>query len=214
MNKPLTPRLEKLFSELSPADTFADVGCDHGYIAEKMLETNKCERAIITDISAECLNKAVKLLEKNFSGKFTAIVADGLKGVPKADEALIAGMGGEIICDILKNADHLPEKLVLQPMKNPEKVRRTAIELGYRLTRDYTFKDVKFYDVITAERGEDDYSPDELIFGRDNLRQKGSAFREFIGLKIKKLERAKMNAAAERAEEIVKRIEKYEEILG
>ena len=59
--------------------------------------------------------------------------------------------------DILQNADFLPERLVVQPMKNPEKVRITLLKLGYKLIKDYTFKDCKYYDLIVCERGEDFY---------------------------------------------------------
>ena len=198
---------------LQPSETFADVGCDHGYQANAMLESGKCKFAYITDISAECLAKAEELLSKNFIGKFKSIVTDGLKNVPKVDQALIAGMGGEIICDVLKNADFLPNRLVLQPMKNSEKVRETVINLGYKVLRDYTFKDEKYYDVIVLEKGEDVYSADELTFGRDNLKEKNTAFIEVISKRISVLQKAMPSMKDEEKENTNKLILKLSEII-
>ena len=180
----LTKRLQTILDELSPCETFADVGCDHGYIAESMLKSGKCNFAYVTDISEKCLNKAVELLSKNYEGKFKQIVTDGLKNVPKVDQVLIAGMGGENICEILDSADFLPERMVLQPMKNSDKVRLKALTSGYKLIKDYTFKDEKYYDIIVCEKGKDFYTPDELKYGRGNICEKRKEFIEQITDKL------------------------------
>lgn len=209
----LTFRFKTILNELENCDTFADIGCDHGYIAESMLERKKCNFVYITDISAECLKKAEKLLSKQYQGQFSALVRDGMKGVPKVDQVLIAGMGGELISDILQEADFLPKRLVVQPMKNPEKVRITLLKLGYKLIKDYTFKDCKYYDLMVCERGEDFYSEDEIIFGRDNLKQKGEAFREQIQKKIAVLEKSISSMNELDKESAKKLIQKYREVI-
>ena len=212
MNK-LTLRLNTIVKELAKCTTFADVGCDHGYVAEAMLCSNKCQFAYVTDVSAVCLQKAENLLKNGYEGKFKAIVTNGLKNVPKVDQVLIAGMGGELICDILNNADFLPDRIVLQPMKNAEKVRKTVIDLGYKMIRDYTFKDVKYYDLIVCERGEENYSAEEIEFGRDNLKEKGDAFKEVILKKLEILNSAIKTAGQEEGQRLVILKKKYEEII-
>lgn len=213
MNK-LTLRLKTILDELAHCKTFADVGCDHGYIAENMLKTGKCQFAYVTDISSLSLKKAESLLSKEYLGKFKAIVCNGLCGVPLSDQVLIAGMGGEVICDILNSADFLPERLVLQPMKNADKVRLKVLKLGYKLIKDYTFKDEKFYDLIVCEKGEDFYSEEELEFGRDNLRQKGQAFRQVLQNKISVLRKAMPSMSEEDKASAKTQIDKYTEILN
>lgn len=181
-------RINRLLDELSVCDTFADIGCDHGYVAYGMLKAEKCRHVVISDISEKCLSKAKNLLKREFEGRFTAVVSNGFENLPEAiDEALIAGMGGELIVDILGKAGFLPERLVLQPMKNSDKVRRFLIGHGYRIVRDYTFKDGKFYDVISAEKGADAYSEEEFEFGRDNVKEKGKDFKEQVALKAEVL---------------------------
>ncbi|MBR2384301.1 MAG: SAM-dependent methyltransferase [Clostridia bacterium] len=213
MNK-LTLRLNTILGELAKCNTFADVGCDHGYVAEAMLSEGKCDFVYVTDVSGVCLKKAEDLLKNNYDGKFKAIVTDGLKNVPKVEQVLIAGMGGELICDILKNADFLPERLVLQPMKNTEKVRKTVISLGYKMVKDTTFKDVKYYDLIVCEKGEESYSEYEIEFGRDNLRDKGDAFKEVILKKLAVIDVATKTASEEERKRLENLKKKYEEVIS
>ena len=212
MNKH-TLRLKTIVQNLSKCKTFADVGCDHGYVAEAMLSEGKCDFAYVTDVSAVCLKKAEDLLKDNYKGRYQSIVTDGLKNVPKVDQVLIAGMGGELICDILKNADFLPERFVLQPMKNAEKVRQTVIDLGYKMIVDTTFKDVKYYDLIVCEKGEETYSSYEIEFGRDNLKEKGDAFKEVVLKKIAVIEIAIKTASEEEKQRLENLKKKYEEVI-
>ena len=227
MNNPLTKRLRTLYSELKGGGTFADVGCDHGYIAEKVLENGLFDEVIISDISEKCLKKAESRLSLRFGGRFTAIVSDGFDNLPHVDEALISGMGGEIISAMLARRDDKPSRLVLQPMKNAEKVRRFLVENGYFITRDYTFKDKKYYHVVVAEkpgenpgensgensREKDEYTDDEYLFGRDNLKEKSDDFKEFVGDKIKLFSEAAANADSPEREELFKKTEKLRKII-
>ena len=174
----MTARIQEICSHIPKCKTFADVGCDHGYMAQYALRADLCERAYISDISKESLQKAITLL-KNYvdCGRCIPICTDGLTRFPETPECvLIAGMGGEEAVKILREAP-LPQTLLLQPMKNAEKVRAYLLSNGYRILSDYTFEDGKFYDFIVAARGEGDaYTKRELAFGRDNLSAPSPAF--------------------------------------
>ncbi len=170
-------RLEVLFGLIGRGETFADIGCDHGKISKAVLDSGKFNKVIISDISAPSLKKAQKLLE-SYGDRVTAIVSDGFDNYHETpDEVIIAGMGGEEIVKILTNAKTLPNALVLAPQKNNDKVRRTVIDLGYKILKDFTFYSRgKFYDVLRAEKGVDNYSEIEYLFGRDNLKDKSQDF--------------------------------------
>ncbi len=187
----MTKRLEQIFSLIPTCDTFADIGCDHGYIAKKMIESGKCKKVVISDVSAKCLAKAQDLLSDEISdGRALAVVSDGFDNLPPVDLALIAGMGGEEICAILSKANTLPQSLVLQPMKNTQKVRLMAVKLGYCIKKDFTFLCGKiFYDLILAERGVDSLSDEEAEFGRTNLNEKPVAFIKKLKNKIASLKK-------------------------
>ena len=185
----MTERLNIIFNEIPDCQTFADIGCDHGYIANAMIRSGKAKRVIISDISAKCLLKAEQLLEEFIKdGRACSVVSNGFEKIDFCDVALIAGMGGEEICDIIEKAKALPEKLVLQPMKNPDKVRVMVVKKGYKIQKDYIFKSAnKFYDLMILQKGEDVLNPEEIEFGRDNVRDKGEHFKEFLAQKISRI---------------------------
>ncbi len=172
----MTKRLNELFSLITSCRLFADVGCDHGFISQLVLENDKANKVIISDVSKKSLKKAETLL-KGYGDRVESIVSDGFEGyIDCPDQAIIAGMGGEEIIKILSKTKFFIDKLILNPMKNVEKVRRFLIEKGYKIVKDYTILDGKYYDIIVCEKGEDCYSELEYQFGRDNLLYKGEDF--------------------------------------
>ena len=185
----MTERLQEIFSLLPECEVFADIGCDHGYISQAMLKSGKCKKAILADVSAKCLKKAQRLLAQEIAqDRALAIVSNGFDNLPESDLALIAGMGGQEIITILKKAKSLPEKLLLQPMKNTDKVRETAVSLGYKIIKDYTFFSADiFYDVILLEKGMDKLTQEEIEFGRTNLQERPQAFKDCLKQKIQGL---------------------------
>ncbi len=184
-------RIGTICRMLPKTGVFADVGCDHGYMAQYMLENGLCERAYISDISEKCLEKAEKLLRPYIeSGKCVPVVCDGLKGIPKpCDFVLIAGMGGEEIVKILLEG-YLPPHFLFQPMKNTEKLRRFLIGHGANLQQDLTFSDgKKYYDVLLgASSPADTYSEREFHFGRDNLKGASPSFVKEMREELEKTE--------------------------
>ena len=182
-----TKRLQTLCGELLPCGLFADVGCDHGYMAQYMLENFLCERAYISDISFASLQKACTLLSDYIlSGKIQSFCCPGLEQIPRdAEQVLIAGMGGHEIVGIRSHPlyGYLPEQFVFQPMHNADCLRRYLVGAGAFLERDFTFRDGKFYDVVKGRRlkaGEaaQAYTPEEYEFGRENLRERPADFLE------------------------------------
>ncbi len=184
----MTERLSIILGHIPKCESFADIGCDHGYITKAMLDNKKCDFAIASDISDKCLDKARALLiEEIGSGKAVCIKSNGFTNLPPSSVALISGMGGEEIVGIILGAKVLPKTLVLQPMKNAEKVRKTLIDLGCQIVVDYTFKsDGKFYDLILAESSKKKakLTKKEIKYGKDNLAFKPVAFIEKLNARI------------------------------
>lgn len=212
----MTERLEYIFGEIPACETFADVACDHGYIAEAMLKSGRCRRAFVADISEKSLKKAQTLLAPFIvENRVESFVSDGFACVPDCDVALVAGIGGTLTVEILRAAERLPKNLVLQPMKHCEKVRRAAVELGYRIVKDFTFRaEGQFYDIIVLERGADSLTNEEAEFGRTNIELRPAAFREKIKEQIGKLlsytERENVrNSTKERMLKETERLKKY-----
>ena len=197
-------RIDTLCSLLEKTNVFADVGCDHGYCSEYMLKNELCNKAILSDISKGSLQKAETLLADYIEeGKAVSVLGNGFYGVDKdVDEVLIAGMGGSEIVDILSNKKYgfIPKKFVFQPMHDAEKLRRYLLQNGAYIQRDFTFSDVKFYDVICGGKLEEgghvrDYSDAEYELGRENLETMPAAFVEKIEKWIKNTDEYLANPA-------------------
>ena len=165
-------RITKLCSYLFECGTFADVACDHGYIAEYMLKNGLCESAVVSDISEKCLNKAETLLAKYISaGKCRAVCCDGLKGIDcNTDCVVIAGIGGEEIIKIL-NEGFMPNSFVFQPMKNANTLREYLLKKDCRIETDDIFTDgKKYYFIIKGSKGKaQKYTDAQLLYGKDSL---------------------------------------------
>ena len=194
----VSKRIKTLCSLLEKAETFADVGCDHGYCSLYMLENGLCEHVIFSDISKGSLQKAETLLRSYVeSGRATPVLGDGFFGVPSTvDEVLIAGMGGSEIVSILSHKTHgfLPKRFVFQPMHDTEKLRRYLVEKGAQIERDFTFSDGKYYDVIVGKNEKAmgqvcDYSDAEYEFGKENLQKFPKPFVEKIEKLLKNTKR-------------------------
>ena len=194
-------RIDTLCSLLEKTDTFADVGCDHGYCSEYMLKNELCDFAILSDVSKGSLAKAETLLASYIKeGKAKSVLGDGFFGVDKeVGLVLIAGMGGSEILSILSDEKYgfMPKKFVFQPMHDGEKLRRYILKNGGYIDKDFTFEDGKFYEVICGGnvkyrgqvRDELPYTDAEYEFGRDNLRSFPPAFVKRMKKLIKNTEK-------------------------
>lgn len=213
-------RVAHICSLLPPARVYADVGCDHGYMAKYVLSHGLCEKMYITDLHAGSLKKAERLLEREIdAGKCVPVLCDGLSGVPEpCGFVLIAGMGGEEIAKILER-DGIPARFLLQPMKNSDKVRRLLVTGGARIERDYTFSEGdgprRYYDVILGSAsGGDSYSEKEFRFGRDNVRGKSPDFLLEMREELQKTEERLMGRLGERSRAKLEALrEEYREII-
>ena len=160
-------------------DSLADVGCDHGYIGAEALASGIAKVVQFCDISEASLNKARKECERRGLFEADFFCANGLEGI-ETEVAVIAGMGGLEIIDIVNNADTLPEVLVLQPMKNAGEVRIALMD-RYFIEKDFTVAEGRrFYTVMKLVRGKDRLSEREIMFGKTDLAEMGKDFRAFL----------------------------------
>ena len=85
----------------------ADIGTDHGYLPIALCQSGKIPSALACDINPLPLRSAEENIARfGLSKKIQTRLSDGLKEVSpdEADDVVIAGMGGELIRDILTAA--------------------------------------------------------------------------------------------------------------
>lgn len=158
-----------------------DVGTDHGYLPVFMIENEYANMAIVSDISKDSLQKARNLvLNKKLVNKIECRLGNGLEVIKEndnIDSIVIAGMGGNLITQIIdKKIDYLDKNitLYLQPMQNPEVLRKYLLEKGFSILGENLVEDEgKIYQIITSSKSlcNSSYDDVELEFGKkDNYK--------------------------------------------
>lgn len=172
----LDPRLSMIAGLVGTCACMADIGCDHGRLGAFMLQTGRCETALLTDISARSLKKAMRLIDAlGLSGRTRFLVGDGALALDApVQAAVIAGMGGATIADILCGGRERlgGARLVLQPNVAAPQLRNALCQCGYVITDERIAADGRRnYIAIQAEPGQSDYSLKERVVGPVLLRR-------------------------------------------
>lgn len=135
----------------------ADIGTDHGYLPIELCLSGKISEALAFDVNPLPLRSAQENIEKyGLSDRIQTRLSDGLKEVraDEVDDVVIAGMGGELIRDILSAAPWIMDEnkhLILQPMTHHEDLVRWLYENGFDVkVQKATLDEGKYYTVISA----------------------------------------------------------------
>ena len=101
----LSSRLLRCAEMVSKNAKIADIGTDHAYIPIYLTLNNTVTHAIASDVKSGPLQNAVKNIEKyGLQNNIEARISDGTNEINEneADEIIIAGMGGNVISNILE----------------------------------------------------------------------------------------------------------------
>ena len=138
----MNDRLNKIQNYINPGIGVVDVGTDHGYIPINLALNSYPGNIFATDLNEAPLSKAYNnAVLNNVSNRITFIQSDGLDDIKPdtVDTIIIAGMGGDLICDILDRAEWTMSKdysFILQPMTKAEILRYWLINNGYTIVYD------------------------------------------------------------------------------
>lgn len=154
----LTKRLNCILNYVN-CKVAADVGTDHAYIAVELIKSGKAEKVIASDINEGPLNIAKNnIIKEGLSEKIETRLGGGLSVLEEgeADTVIIAGMGGELICQIIKDDIKKAKKsvLIIQPMNAQYEVRKFLFENGFKIKcEDIECEAHRVYNIIIAENG-------------------------------------------------------------
>lgn len=141
----ISKRLSSVAALVHQDAAIADIGTDHGYIPVYLVKKGIVKSAIASDINIGPLNSCKLLVEdEGLSDKIDVRLSDGLEKIEahECDTVIIAGMGGELIADILDKCKYINEKhLILQPMTHPEIVRKYLYDNGFVIDNDIIVND-------------------------------------------------------------------------
>ena len=195
----LDARLAAIAALVGKCSLYADIGCDHGRLGAYLLTTNQVERAVLTDISADSLMKARRLMSRlDISERVEFRVCDGSKGLEGRPQAVvIAGMGGTTIATIIREgrSDLGGARLILQPNVAVYELRATLCECGYRIDDERVVRDGgRHYVIIAAEPGEARYTEEELTVGPVLLRNRPESLSSYAAFRLRVAEKALQGA--------------------
>lgn len=208
----------------------ADVGCDHGYVSLYLASKKACKKVIAMDINEGPLAHARKNIEKaDLSDCIDCRLSDGMQALKQGevDTVLIAGMGGMLICKILRQSPEVLSQvktLVIQAQSDFSEVRKTIHELGFKLESEKFCMDAaKPYLSMRAFRGAEEYAyePYEYEYGRLLAENKDETYHQFLLSErakkvhlLEKLSQQKTSKTVCRVEELKKEIRNLDCILN
>lgn len=220
----LTSRLALVASFVRKGVPVADIGTDHAYVPVWLVNSGITPRAIASDVRPGPLERA-KITAQSYAAedKIIFTLADGLDSIEpsQADDIVIAGMGGELISNIIDRCEWLKDAnkhLILQPMTAQEELRKFLRENGFEIEKEAVAtekNDRKLYVVMSVyysgEKSQTD--PFYCFVGElpNNLNDTARAYLEYksrilnkkaLGLSMSKIENldeiVKIKALAEK----------------
>lgn len=144
----LSNRLSAVASLVKSGSIIADIGTDHGYIPVYLYKKGIIKGAVAADVNEKPLSSCKTLvLQEGLCGVIKTRLSDGLENISsdEYDTVIIAGMGGELISDILSKADLRDKHIILNPMTHPELARKFLYDNGFEIDNDFIVKESKHY---------------------------------------------------------------------
>ena len=185
----LSVRMKMIVGLVPERTTVADIGSDHGYVACYLVKEKRCPRAIATDVNEGPIRRTEKNIKAlKLDDKIETRLGDGLTVLNdgEVETAVIAGMGGMLICGMLSESAELLKgikTLVLQPQSDIEEVRRHLHKLDFMIEREaICMEDGKFSIAMRAVHGKEEppYTDSEYRFSRLLAEEGGTVFRSYM----------------------------------
>lgn len=209
----LTNRLQAIADLVKKNSIVADIGSDHGYLVANLVENNIVKRAIASDINKGPVQNCIGTILSRDLGEFIEVRLGG-GFIPykekEVDTAIIAGMGGQLIRDIMiesKAVVDTIETFILQPMTAQDELRKWLINNNFSIANEIvTNEQGRFYEILVVKHGSSGNLLDEELKSKLSFEETDEIFLE-IGYKVD-LERSAYN------EFLGRKIQKYEMIIN
>lgn len=189
----LSKRLAIIAKYISPGSFFADIGSDHAYLPCHICLHDSNAQAVAGEVAEGPFNRALQTVQHfNLTKQIDVRLGDGLgviKGNEQLGEIIIAGMGGTLISNILKEGVTVvkeTKRLLLQPNTNAITIRKLLREIGFTLHEEIILEENNhFYEILIAGNSKyshvkSPYNPQmlekQLFFGPYLLQQKTDVF--------------------------------------
>lgn len=193
----VSERLQTVAGMVKSKGTVADIGCDHGFTSIYLIQQGLAQKAIAMDIREGPLQSAREHIRQyGLERQIATRLSDGARELLpyEADTLLISGMGGALLCRILRDSPQVVQacrELVLSPQSELHLVRHLLHEIGFRITEEAMLKEQgKYYIVLRAVPGEEHYSrEEEYIYGKKLILSGSDVLKEYLKKEQNRVER-------------------------
>lgn len=184
----VSKRMEEVISLVSKGKRVADVGTDHGYVAIALVEKKIAPFVIAMDVRKGPLSRAKENIQKyGLVKEIDTRLSDGLEQlkIGEVDTFLIAGMGGDLIANILQKGIKIVNSVnefIVQPQSEIYKVRKKIHELGFQIQEEKMLvEDEKYYTIMKAVRGKEVYENEwDYLYGKYLLQEQNLILHEWL----------------------------------
>lgn len=191
----LDSRLALCASFVRKGARLADIGTDHAYLPVWLCRCGVCPSAIAADINPAPLESGARAVaEAGLTDKIETRLSNGLREIrqDEADDIVIAGMGGDLIAEIIGDCAYAQDKnkhFILQPMTRSENLLRWLDANGFSVLRqDCCTAAKKCYTVILTAYTGKTAAHDALYPYLGELRpQENETHRRFVYAHIERL---------------------------
>ena len=116
----ITKRLQADPDKVTPGYVVADIGTDHGYIPIYLTKNKIAPKAYAMDINKGPIDRATENIHmEELQDKIKAIQSNGMEKLEPGmvQSVVIAGMGGELMIDIIRNSPVIGtlKEMILSP---------------------------------------------------------------------------------------------------
>lgn len=181
-------RLQALVELVDSGARVADIGTDHAYLPIALFKQQRANFVIASDVGKGPLaNAQADIQAAGLENQIKTRLGSGLATILPTDRintAVIAGMGGRLITEILQagaeNGLLLPT-LVLAPNVGEPIVRHWLMDHHYQIVAEKLLTEAGHsYELIKAKLGTARFAltESELLFGPYILKQRGSIFQK------------------------------------
>lgn len=197
MKLSVSQRLKVIIDLIPDCSTIIDVGSDHAYVPIYCVNEGKCTFAIASDLNElPCRQSLTNVRSSGLSDKIDVRCGDGLTVIEPGEVqgAVIAGMGGSTIKNILAGSPQVVDSLlfmVLQPQSDEAALRQYLAEHGWWFDdEDLVEENGIIYQVMLVKRSSfcRRLNRLEALFGPVNLRKRRPILQKAISKHLEKLE--------------------------
>lgn len=194
----LSPRLIAV-AELVPfGSCVVDIGTDHAYVPVHLIRSGRAAKVIASDVHEGPVDNARHVVEKaGLESVIEIRLGSGFETVKseEVDVAILAGMGGFLIRDLIIECMALVKNLkllVLQPMVAIRELRSWLVEMGFELVEErVAVEGKKYYEIFSVRyTGVCQFADEKLAeIGQNMIHSTDTISMQYLAFKIVKLER-------------------------